>query len=146
LRLDPVRVRDALRRAERVARRERDLGSGQEQGDLSVDDVEHLVLLVVDVQRWHIPLRHEDLEHGVAPVGLLTRDVDLGESVDEPEWRRTLSSLSRHLTSLESETESSRCKLNSETESCQARASLRSRTACSRSSGATAPARTTWRG
>jgi hypothetical protein len=76
-RLDPICVRDVLGRAERLAGHERDLGSGQGKGHLPVEDVEHLVLLVVDVQRRHVPLRHEHLEHRIAPVGLLTRDPDV---------------------------------------------------------------------
>ncbi len=54
-------MRDAPRGPERLAGRERHLGPGQEQSDLSVEDVEHLVLLVVDVQRRHVALRLEGL-------------------------------------------------------------------------------------
>lgn len=68
--------------------------------------MEHLVLLVVHVQRWHVALRHVVLEDGIAPAGVLAGDVDVDEPFDEPERCGASRGDGRHGFLLKSETES----------------------------------------
>jgi hypothetical protein len=89
-------VRDAAWGAEGLAGSEAHLPVGQEQRDLALEDVEDLVFRVMDVQWRHVTLRDVILEQRIPLFGLVARDVDVDESVDEPEWRKTRCSTSRH--------------------------------------------------
>jgi len=55
-------VRHALRREERLARRDLDALTRQEQAQRAFEDVNDLVVVVVHVQRRHVPLRRLRLD------------------------------------------------------------------------------------
>jgi hypothetical protein len=100
LRLDAIRVRDALRRVGGLARSDDELPPAHAQPHRPIDHVEDLVLVRMDVQRGRVPAARKRGDHGDPVLADRRRDRDRDGGVEEPElpcfdcgWHRGVLSL-----------------------------------------------------